>query len=647
MQYRQSVKPVVAWGVLFAWLTPSADAAGRAPVNLAAAVNGAKASSNGDMVDPRGLRYSADKAIDGVRYWYDEYGAPTGLGWMSDKEHKVNDRNPAVWQVTLSRQAKVNKAVIYHLKYDGELVDFELAHWDPQAGAYKRVVPSGEQWTNPVRDNHRLVNTLRFETVTTDRLQLTITKAGPGAIAQTGGKGGTAYVAEFEAYYEPDEARAAQQEAERMWVRQLSDGAKAWRQDRQKREAARRADLIKAQAEQSLSPVLAWTGKEKIRTSHTPVATGKLIEYADQFRAAGFNSHMLASWHWDARASKVESDLRRLNEMARKKGFRLIIWTAWYWYPDNKDGFFDRNAFSYLGKDYRGAVDFQGTRLKPTPCPFAEELWKSMVGQAVQVAEWSTRGGLKSIVGYAMDFEHYGAPNGRSFDSYNYDKCFCEDCFGKFLKAIDSSIEAEHVCATDRYQLLKQAGALEAYYELLCDRARVRAEELRKAAHAVNPDLLLGFYGIFPTLEVFETSLDDLPKKRFMASWFGEALFKGLGTKRVPSPYLPLITDPSWNPFYAKFDELVKYFRDNEDVHVLYCPGFVIAPEQPSAFMRKGIVRCLADADGFFFNELWMLWAYKEDPKKASPSWVGGKAMEPVGNYWNAIRTAVNETGYH
>ena len=50
---------------------------------------------------------------------------------------------------------------------------------------------------------------------------------------------------------------------------------------------------------------------------------------------------------------------------------------------------------------------------------------------------------------------------------------------------------------------------------------------------------------------------------------------------------------------------------------------------------------------GFWINELWMLWAYRENPKKPLPNWFAeGTNMEPIDNYWNAIRQAVDAAGY-
>ena len=429
--------------------------------------------------------------------------------------------------------------------------------------------------------------------------------------------------------------RALKLKDQKKMVRELSKRAKSWRKARAKREVKRIAKLRATEDQQELSPTLAWIGQEKIRTTHTPMATDKLIQYADDFKSAGLNSHMLASWHWDVRASKMEPDLRRLDKMATEKEFKLFLWTAWYWYPDD-EYWVDRNAFQYLGKKYRGTVDVNGDNLWPNPCPFAKELWSSMINQTLQAARWSSGGGMKSVVGLIFDFEHYGA-----VAPYSYEHCFCDDCFDTFLRAINSKIKAVEVKPANRFNLLKKSGALEAYYELLTDRAREKAVALRQMVNKIDPDFLLGFYCIPPPLGVFETSLDEIPKRGLFASWFAQSLFEGLGTKRTPVIYAPLIMDTQRDPLETRKPDLIKYIGE-QHLNVLYCPGYLAAPGVSSKQCERAITASLKVADGFWFNELWMLWAYKEDSQKSSPGlYQNGYKVEPIENYWLAIELGI------
>ncbi len=610
--------------------------------NLAASDNGAKAWSNGDMFDRHyKVLLNANLAIDGIRYWYDKEGKPTGRGWMSKKEGKVTADNPAIWGVTFPKLQKVNRVKIYHIRGGLRLVDFSLEYQEPFTKKFMLVKPLDDKWKNPVRDNTMTLSDLHFKTVTTKRLRLVITKASPDVYSQARYKGGTAYIAEFEAYYESPEYLLVEKKRREQIISNIAVKSRLWQQEMTQEENQRLITKRRIESRQTLSPALKWVKDEKIRTAHTPTCTDKLIEYADQFKSMGLNSYMLAGWHWDARAKKVEPDLKRMDKMAGEKGFRLFLWTAWYWYPDDGKDWVDRNAFAYLGKDYRGDVNFVGEDLMPAPCPFDEALWKSITQQAIRSAKWSKK--MHSIAGICFDFELYGAPDGRYWDNYTYDDCFCDDCFGKFLQAIGAEADVSDITPAERYTFLKKAGAIKAYYELLADRARQKAETLRKTVHKINPNFMFGFYGLFPPLGVVEKSLNDLPKHRFMASWFTKGLFEGLGTKQIPVLYVPLVTDPSRNPFETKKKDLMNYIK-KQKLNVLYLPGYVIIPEQPSKLMQKMISDSLNIADGFWINELWMFWAYKENPKKTPPGWFSeqpDKKMESIDNYRKAISNAV------
>lgn len=418
----------------------------------------------------------------------------------------------------------------------------------------------------------------------------------------------------------------------------------AWREELDRKIAERdEARRDAADASPGLAPHIAWVERDRIRTTHTPMATSKLVEYAKDFRGVGLNSHMIANWNIDGRAEKIEPDLRLLNEMAIANGFHLFLWTAWYWYPDNAD-FPDRHAFRYLGKDYRRAIDFQGNELSDMPCPLANEFWQSAKEQAVQSAQWSTHSEFSTLSGFFMDFELYGVPYGRYHEAFDYEKCFCDDCFDHFLQAIGSRAKSQLVPHDRRFEVLDEADCLDDYYLLLTERVREPIAAIRRAVDEVNSGFVLGFYGMYPPLGVFENELRELPNRRFFASWIAPALMEELGSPEVPAIYAPLVTDPELNPFGYKRDALRAYISERHQP-VLLCPGYIILPEQSSQYIAAAITDSLEHDAGFWFNELWMLWAYKEDPSKAP--FIGydedpSLKMESIENYWMAIDNGIS-----
>jgi hypothetical protein len=613
--------------------------------NLAATSAGAKAWSNGDGMDrEHGGPFTADRAIDGVRFWYDPSGKPTGSGWMHAREGLINSKQPAIWGVRLPHATKVNQLRLFFPQVGLQATDFKIEFKRVGAEDYSPVRPFDSQWTNPVARNERVELEMNFETVTTDGFRITITDGAPALCSQPGRSGGSAYLSEFEAYYTSDEAREAGRASRGKLISELTAAASTWEKQRPAPPRPPATAQSHHELPRDLAPSLQWLRNEKLRQGFAPIATDKIIQYADTFKASGLNTLQLVSWHWDTRAAKLEEDIVRINRMAVEKDFHLYAWTAWYWYPDSteEDGgqFKDRNAFAYLGQKYRGAVDFQGTQLFPTPCPFDETFWKSVKDQALQTAKWSTEQRFNRLHGLQYDFEFYGAPNGRDHDSWNYDKCFCDDCFAKFLETLHVKVTTD-IPAAERFAVLKEAGALNAYYKVLTDRARRQIRDLRRSVDKINPDFQLGFYGIFPALGVFETSLDDLPKRRFWASWFGEAFYEELGTARAPFVHVPLITDPASNPYSAKRRELRQYFLDH-GTPVVHSPGYLILPEQTPEFMRQAMAESLGEDDGWWINELWMFWSYKENPSKATPGWFPrGTTMQPIEKYRLAIEGAV------
>lgn len=609
-------------GVEVAWCAEGAR-------NLAV---GAKASANGhDQTADFGGPFTADKAIDGIEYWYDDQGKPTGAGWAGSLSDSLSRNHPGIWSVEFPEAVDVNRVKIFSPRLDLRLQDFALEYQPVGSRGYRRVEPLDDAWKNPIVDSQPAVCDLPFRTVKTKLLRVVVTRGAPAHNQRPGAKGGIAYISEFEAYYEPDEQRDAMAQKHRHMVGVLSNGAQTWERDR-----------VRPVGKGTPAPQgdLAWLTHEKFRAGFTTVVTHKLIEYADQFREMGLNTLLLVSWHWEARGQTLQDDLLRLNQLAHDKDFYLFGWTAWYWYPKDET-FSDRFAMDYLGSDYRGAVDYQGTKLFPTPCPMDDAFWKSMKEQGVAAASMSKQPGTDRLQGFLYDLELYGAPNGRFSDSFNYDKCFCDDCFDTFLATIGADFGSSDVEVQDRYGLLRESGALEAYYALLMDRASVKAREIRQAVDEVNPAFVLGFYGVYPPFGAFERQLDDLPTRRFFASWYGEALFRELGTPEVPMIYVPLITDPASNPFSTMRAQLQAYIHA-EELPVLYCPGYLIMPEQQPKYIENGIVEALTDNDGYWMNEMWMFWSYKEDPSKGIPPWFdAGTTMAPIGDYVNAMKQAM------
>jgi len=621
--------------------------------NYAAARHGAVASSNGDLVS-KTERHPAAAAIDGTR---DMSRYADGGVWLGSTH--VTDQTPAIWQVTFPRVVKVNRVVIYHLPVGRHyLVDFTLEYRSPGSRQFKPVRPYGNQWRNPLRDNSLNVSKLTFDVVETDSLRLVITKADPEAIAQHGY--GQAYIAEFEAYLVDVEQEQQVLQRQRQAFAEIGKLAKKWRAERQQREKARLAAQAKADATVTEAGSFAWVRREKIRTSHTGLGVKHLSELMPELSRLGFNAIDPGGRRYASKPEGWEPAVRGVNELAEKYNMHVTLWFAWYWYKNDKN-FPDRNCMPDLTREgqYRRAVDFRGTTMKFAPCPLSDQFWRDIRANVRQVARWSV--GYPRIWGICLDFEFYGTGSSRQpSDWYGYDFCFCDRCFGLFLQRIGSKIKACQIPAEKRFERLKEVGAVEAYYEMLTDEVRHRAENVRQAAHAINRDFVLQFYGvpILPEPQVAQ----KLDKNFLWNSWFGYGLAQGFGTKRLPCVYKPLdASDPRpgrWTLTARmvregqrwKFVETGKSFQQQYrelGLHVVHIPGVVICNESPSADMARAIRTSLVDGDGFWFNEGWMLLAFR-NPDHPAPAWWSEK-NESIDVYWkmleNVLSNAVSQGG--
>ena len=305
--------------------------------------------------------------------------------------------------------------------------------------------------------------------------------------------------------------------------------------------------------------------------------------------------------------------------------------------------------------DYRRAVDFRGKKMRLAPCPLADAFWRDIQANVSQVAQWSQE--FNRIWGTCIDFEFYGTGSSRQpSDWYGYDFCFCDHCFGLFLQRIGSTLTACDVVPKDRFVRLKEVGAGQAYYEMLADEVRSRAENVRKAAHAINPEFIIQFYGV--PIVPDPQATEKLSANFLWNGWFGYGLAQGFGTKRLPCIYKPLDASDSrpgrWTPTarmvrsnvegeYWKFIETGKTF-DQEykelGLNVVHIPGVVICNESPSKYMAKAIRSSLADGNGFWFNEGWMLLAFRK-PDHPRPAW--WKGQETIDSYWKILEEVLAE----
>ena len=73
---------------------------------------------------------------------------------------------------------------------------------------------------------------------------------------------------------------------------------------------------------------------------------------------------------------------------------------------------------------------------------------------------------------------------------------------------------------------------------------------------------------------------------------------------------------------------------------MVHIPGVVICNEAPSQSMGEVITSTLQLGHGFWFNEGWMLLAYRKNPQHPRPGW-WTDSDESIDAYWKMLETAL------
>lgn len=615
-------------------------ASGAELYNFAAAGHGARAFSNGDFntaTEQHGPAGGIDGTRDMSRY------AQDGV-WMGSVY--PTKEQPALWWVELAEATRVNRVRIHHLPSGNHvLVDFGLEYRDPETGAFQLVRPYKASWCNPVQGNQAKVSELTFDEVRTDGLRLVITAASPDHMHSDGH--GMAYLVEFEAYLVDVTAEEAVLRQELAAVAEIGELAARWVGKYGGPEPAG-TGVGQAEGAVAESEAFAWVRREKVRTAHIGFGVDYLRKLLPIMSDLGFNAIDPAGHRYASRPFWGEQ-VAQLDELAREAGFPVTLWFAWYWYEDSP-GFEERNCLVDLtrGGDYRRAVDFRGQRMVWAPCPLSSAFWGDLFANVRQVADWSTT--YKSVWGMCVDFEFYGTGQSRqSSDWYSYDFCFCDHCFEQFLTRIGSTVRAGQVPAERRFSLLKSMGALEAYYGVLSHEVGSRAQQVREMAHGINEDLVLGFYGVPISPEPNVAEL--LEAGPMFKSWFGQALAQAWGTQRLPCVYKPLDAsllaegwsmkcrvglDKTGRGCYYQASNTLQEELDGMGLHVVHIPGLVICDESPAAPMREAIRQMLDEGQGLWFNEIWMLTAFRDEPERPRPGW-WRRSKDDIEAYWRVL----------
>lgn len=167
-------------------------------------------------------------------------------------------------------------------------------------------------------------------------------------------------------------------------------------------------------------------------------------------------------------------------------------------------------------------------------CPTDEIFWqRQLIGKAVQLARESLAAD-QEISGILVDFELYD--NAEAGQRYYADACYCDHCFGDFLRRKGLEDAAGRLPFAQRSGWLREQ-ALDGEYRLaLQGQVRALSGRTREAVEAVRKDFFLGFYPVPQDWMLLGVAQGIGSPEHPMILW-STSTYQGGGPDRIPDDW--------------------------------------------------------------------------------------------------------------
>ena len=627
-------------GLVFCIASETTAKMAQQPENLALASRGSKVFSNGSFLP----RYPEKNANNGkkspVPVPYGESPDTMGPPVWSSSINYLTKNNPSKFWVEFPSKTEVNKIVIIKIvgvpPYGWEAFqDYEIQYFRAD-GSYVKVVPLNGEWTNPVKGNQLAINTYYFERVTTKSLRLIITKVTDKGFDQ-------ARILEFEAYNLNDKQLAAERQEKIDSFNSIKSAYREWKKKPYQPEES----LVEGGED---SPHWRFIREEKIKAIHIGDGLGYYRKIADTIDSMNFNTLMPSVWLFDARPESRESNIKQFETYAaeaKQHNKKVFYWWQYhYGFTPGSDWTAEQKKNAGL-IGFRRAVGFNGGESSTLPCPLDDVYWEGFWVRFEQFAI-ASKSYPDTLIGACIDLEGYGS----EINKLTYRHCFCDDCFGRFLKAIGSKVNPESVSRSERFTVLRNIKALDDYYQILIDETVRRAKKLTRMVHALNLDFLMSFYAPVPWLVknvqaeaanpdsiVFKTGT-QYKSDWNLTGWWGYGLAKGFGTNRVPAVILQLYDGNYKDTMLAATAECLKRGQEtlkSLDLNVVGTTGYWIEAKKtdPKGSEKfAGVLRTTLE-HGFGYH---LVDGYHFFVDKKYWEEIVGMITEPVENYIEVTR---------
>ncbi len=334
-------------------------------------------------------------------------------------------------------------------------------------------------------------------------------------------------------------------------------------------------------APQDVDDPLTWIDRDRLRTAYfyaNPPAEEKVQQLLD----AGMNAMILKA--------TPEKALPFLREARKHEGMHAFLALN-----------FSVNAEK---EGLRQAVLADG-RVERYACPLEERFWTDyLLAGMLERARLGNDPELQ-VDGLWIDFELYSTVTGQR---YYTNACYCDYCMSQFAEHADITIP--ELANNERRAWLIEHGYEDEYTQYLQDRVEEYATGVREQVHAVNPNLLLGFYptpsnwSLVGVARAFST--ERLPIILWATDTYG-----GGGPDRVPD---------DWREHYEALG-----------INARYCAGMLLR-RYSAKNLAAYIYHTSAECDGYWLFTTYTLW--KPEEERTGDYYLAAGSSE---EYWAAI----------
>jgi len=222
-----------------------------------------------------------------------------------------------------------------------------------------------------------------------------------------------------------------------------------------------------------------------------------LYAFWRKLKAAGANTVCVGYW----RRRMGEPDPFRLEEIrrdaaaAKQLGLHFMVQRSVFQYVDRFTGR-DLGLREAINGNGKTAIQERPHRDHVISCPLQSAYYEEAIAKPALALAQVAQEPAVQIDGMVFDPELYGTSYAfGAFHAVRRDKrtstCFCDECFGQFMKAQG---RRERIESAQRYDWLKDGKQLDAYAALLRDRLRAIFDDMFGRIRGANPDFLIAAY---------------------------------------------------------------------------------------------------------------------------------------------------------